>query len=65
MNFGNEEQMMTGVDKEYGFISNFDMPWPFTSRKTELPHESCGPKVDPLSRRPHGASGTVASPKLH
>ena len=36
-NFGNKLQLMVGIGKEYGFMSNFKMPWPFAPRKTELP----------------------------
>ena len=38
-NFGNELQMMVTIGKEYGFTSNFDILWPFTRRKTELPRK--------------------------
>ena len=39
-NFENKLQMMVGIGKEYGFTSNFDMPWPFIPRKAELPRKT-------------------------
>ena len=35
LKLGNELQMM--VEMGTGFMLNFDVPWPFTPRKTELP----------------------------
>ena len=36
-NFVNKLQVVAGIGKECGFMSNIDMPRPFTPRKTELP----------------------------
>ena len=35
-NFGDKYQILVEIDKECGFPLNFDMPWPFSPRKTEL-----------------------------
>ena len=37
---------MAGIGKEYGFTLNFDIPWPFTHRKTELPHKMVNSESD-------------------
>ena len=37
--FRNKQQLMVETGKECCFPSNFDMPWPFTQRKTELPRK--------------------------
>ena len=41
---------MVEMGKECGFPLNFDMPWPFTHRKTELPRKT---ELQPI-RSPNG-----------
>ena len=36
LNFANKLQMMVDIGKEYRFTLKFEIPWPFTQRKTEL-----------------------------
>ena len=45
-NFGNKLQMMSGIDKECGFTSNFDMPRSLTPRKTELRRKTVNSQSD-------------------
>ena len=49
-NFGDKLQIIAEMDKECGFPSNFNMPGPFTTRKTELPHKT---ELQPI-RLPNG-----------
>ena len=37
---------MVEMGKEHGFTSNFDMQWPFTPRKMELPRKMANSKPD-------------------
>ena len=41
--------MMVGIGKECGFTSNFDMPWSFTQRKSELRPKMASSQSDCLT----------------